>query len=306
MSEGRELTKAQELAYELKIGEVMRKDIVTVQPDSLMGNLREILKDHRISGVPVVDEDRLVGMVSLEDFIKTLADGEIDARVSEKMTKDLQTLYLDEPVVHAINKFDRFGFGRFPVIERDSGRLVGILTKSDIIHGLLKKLEVAYEEEEIHHYRVSHFFEDIIADKTILTFKYNVPADFKRAGEAAGSLKKTLSRLGIHPKILRCIAVATYEAEMNLVIYANGGKIIATVEPDQIKIKVLDKGPGIPDIKKALEPGFSTAPQWVQELGFGAGMGLPNIKKCADKMAIDSKVGEGTHLQVVFYTKEKE
>lgn len=170
----------------------------------------------------------------------------------------------------------------------------------------MKRLEVAYEEEEIRHYRASHFFEDIIADKTTLNFRYNIGSDLKRAGETSSSLKKTLGRLGIHPQVLRRIAVATYEAEMNIVIYTNGGEIIASVEPDQIRIEVADEGPGIPDIQKALEPGFSTAPEWVQKLGFGAGMGLPNIKKCADEFKIDSKVGEGTHLQVVFYAKEKE
>ncbi|MBU2431986.1 MAG: CBS domain-containing protein, partial [Proteobacteria bacterium] len=219
----------------------------------------------------------------------------------------LVTVYEDEPLVHTIEKFERYGFGRLPVLDRDNGRLAGILTKSDIIHGLLKKLEVAYEEEEIHRYRASHFFEDIIADKTTLSFEYHVPGnDFKRAGEAASSLKKTLNRLGIHPKILRRIAVATYEAEMNMVIYARGGELTASVETDQVRVEAADKGPGIPDIEKAFEPGFSTAPEWVRELGFGAGMGLPNIKKCADELEIDSKVGEGTRLGVVFYTEEKE
>ena len=94
------------------------------------------------------------------------------------------------------------------------------------------------------------------------------------------------------------MAIATYEAEMNLVIYADTGHIYARVEPHQILVRVKDSGPGIPDIEKALKPGYSTAPEWVRELGFGAGMGLVNIRKCASKMGLRSTVGKGTHLQI--------
>lgn len=305
MSEEREFTKAQELSYELKVGEVMKKEVITVRPDNTMGDLRELLKVHRISGAPVVDEERLVGIISIEDLIGSLANGEIDRLIEEKMTCKVEIIFNDELLVHAIEKFKQYGFGRFPVIDRENGKLVGILTKGDIIQGLLKRLEVVYEEEAIHRYRASHFFEDIIADKTTLNFTYHVNgSDFERAGEAASSLKKTLSRLGIHPRILRRIAVATYEAEMNVVIYTEGGVITAKVEQDKIRIIAMDPGPGIPNIEKALEPGFSTAPEWVRELGFGAGMGLPNIKRCADEFRINSEVGKGTQLEVVFYIEQ--
>lgn len=117
MNKAKELTKAQELAYELKIGEVMKKDVVIVKPDSLMSDLRGILRDNRISGVPVVDGNRLVGLISLEDFIKSLANGEVDKPVKEKMARKLVIIYKDEPLVHAIEKFKRYGFGRLPVID---------------------------------------------------------------------------------------------------------------------------------------------------------------------------------------------
>jgi len=94
-------------------------------------------------------------------------------------------------------------------------------------------------------------------------------------------------------------AISTYEAEINIVAYTEGGKIIAYIDPDQIKIVVTDRGPGIPDVEKAMKPGFSTAPSWVRELGFGAGMGLPNIKKFTDKMTLRSTVEEGTHLEFI-------
>ncbi len=98
--------------------------------------------------------------------------------------------------------------------------------------------------------------------------------------------------------------IAAYEAEMNIVIFTDGGQISVRVEPEYIKIEASDRGPGIPDIEQAMQPGFSTAPEWVQELGFGAGMGLANIKKCADKMVLTSQVGKGTNLKATIYLKE--
>ena len=96
-----------------------------------------------------------------------------------------------------------------------------------------------------------------------------------------------------------------YEAEMNIVIFTNGGQISAQVRPESLKIEVSDSGPGIPDIERAMQSGFSTAPHRVQELGFGAGMGLPNMKKCADKMMLTSQVGKGTKLKATSYLKEE-
>jgi len=299
-----EITKVQELAYELTVEQAMTRDVVKVHPKNRMGELREILRINRISGTPVVDKDKLVGVVSIEDFIKCLADGEIDSFVGDKMTREVKTLYADEPLIHAVNKFNKHGFGRFPVIERSSGKLVGVIAKGDIIKTLLKELEINYHEEEIRRYRASHIFRDIIADKTTLIFEYDIAGqDFKHAGESASGLKKSLARLGIPPQILRRIAIATYEAEINIAIFTSGGHITAYVKPDEIRVEAVDSGPGIPDIKKAMQPGFSTAPPLVQELGFGAGMGLPNIKKCADKMNINSVVGKGTKLKVIIYTQ---
>ncbi|MFZ3107095.1 MAG: CBS domain-containing protein, partial [Candidatus Hydromicrobium sp.] len=216
----------------------MTKNVIKVHPKNRMGELREILRVNRISGTPVVDEDKLVGIVSIEDFIKCLADGEMDAFIEDKMTKKVETLYADEPLIHAVNKFNRHGFGRLPVIERGSGELVGVITKGDIMKTLLKEIEIDYHEEEIHRYRASHIFRDIIADKTTLIFEYNIAGqDFKRAGESASGLKKSLARLGIPPQILRRVAIATYEAEMNIVIFTSGGRITAYVKPEEIRVE---------------------------------------------------------------------
>ena len=294
-----EFTKVQELVYKLQVRDAMTKNLITIDSGTLMGELREILRANRISGTPVIKDDKLVGLISIEDFIKWLAEGGKKCMIKDRMSTDIKVLYEDEPLTHAVSKLEQTDFGRFPVIDRKTGKLRGIITKGDIIETLLHKLEISYHEEEIQRYRASHIFEDIVGEKVALTFQSYVKGkDFNLAGQASSGLKKTLERLGIHPLIVRRAAIASYEAEMNLVIYTDGGTITVAVQIDKIRIDVQDSGPGIADIQKAMQPGYSTAPHWVRELGFGAGMGLVNIKKCADKMDITSKVGKGTNLKI--------
>ena len=120
--------------------------------------------------------------------------------------------------------------------------------------------------------------------------------DFTSAGEAAVEVKKALGDLGIEPSIIRKVAVAMYEGEINMVIHANGGTADVFVHPDNIEIILKDKGPGIADIAKAMEEGFSTACEKIRSLGFGAGMGLSNMKRCADTLNIESIPDVGTKV----------
>ena len=135
-----------------------------------------------------------------------------------------------------------------------------------------------------------------------ITLHYVVPGDdFTRAGEASGSVKRTLKDLGFSPELVRKVVIALYEAEINLVIHAGGGEIDVEISPEGIDMVLTDKGPGIPDVALAMKEGYSTAPDNVRSLGFGAGMGLPNIKKYTDEMKIDSVVGEGTTMYLKVY-----
>ncbi len=293
-----QLSPTQELVYEMRADEVMTRRVVTVTPEMLMSELREILRTNRISGAPVVSNGQLVGIVSIEDFIKWLADGPPKARVDERMTREVMTVYDDDSLVQVVSRLDQHGYGRLLVIQRNGEKLVGVVTKGDIVAGLLRKLEIGLQEQEIRQWRASHIFEDIITDKTMLVLQYRVVGqDFKEGGSGATRLKKTLRRLGIHPGVLRRAAVIAYEAEMNIVIYTDGGELLAKVEPDMVTIEARDNGPGIADVELALTPGYSTASDWVRELGFGAGMGLCNIEKCADEINLDSVVGKGTRLE---------
>lgn len=124
--------------------------------------------------------------------------------------------------------------------------------------------------------------------------------NFDVAGEASAKIKKTLQRIGIPADVVRRIAIGTYEAEMNVIIHGGGGNVSAEIFPDKTIITVSDEGPGIPDIQQALQEGWSTAPDYVRQMGFGAGMGLPNMVKCSDDFDIQSVVGEGTNIVMTF------
>ncbi len=296
----RNLTKVQELVYELKVEQVMTRDVITMPPDATMAELKEVLRTNRIAGVPVVEGGQMIGMISVESLIRALERGEAQAPIREKMTRNVQAVRADDTLAGAVSLFARFGYGRFPVLDAD-GQLVGIITQGDIVRGLLKQFEALWHSEEIRRYRASHIFEDIESEQTTLILRYHVaPRDFVRGGEASSKVKRALDRLGAHPQLLRRIAVATYEAETNIIIHTEGGQILVEASPEQVKVVALDEGPGIADVEQAMQPGFSTAPDWIRELGFGAGMGLSNIRACADQVSLTSTVGVGTRLEIVF------
>jgi anti-sigma regulatory factor (Ser/Thr protein kinase) len=123
--------------------------------------------------------------------------------------------------------------------------------------------------------------------------------DFHNAGKASSRIKGILREIGIQPSVIRRVTIASYEAEMNVVLYARQGTIELRVTPQDIRIRVQDQGAGIPDLELAMQEGYSTASDDIREMGFGAGMGLPNIKKNADELTIDSIVGTGTTLEML-------
>lgn len=130
-----------------------------------------------------------------------------------------------------------------------------------------------------------------------LVFRFNVDGDnFTSAGQASVQVKKNLRQLGVDPETIRRVSIAMYEGEINMVIHAGGGEAKVVVSDTGVEIILSDKGPGIANIEQAMQEGFSTAPDNIRSLGFGAGMGLPNMKRYTDYMNIDSVVGEGTTI----------
>lgn len=133
-----------------------------------------------------------------------------------------------------------------------------------------------------------------------IVLKYGIsPDDFTRAGEASSDVKNKLKQMGVAPEAVRKVAIAMYEGEINMVIHAKGGEITVTITPEKIVMELADVGPGIPDVELAMQAGYSTAPDEIRSLGFGAGMGLPNMKKYSDDMKIDTEVGVGTTITMV-------
>ena len=130
-----------------------------------------------------------------------------------------------------------------------------------------------------------------------LTFRYAIDGDdFTRAGEASSSVKSKLKMLGLSADVTRSVAIVMYEGEINMVMHADGGVITVAVSDSEITMVLADTGPGIPDVEKAMREGYSTAREEVRSLGFGAGMGLPNMKRYTDEMQIDTVVGKGTTI----------
>lgn len=135
-----------------------------------------------------------------------------------------------------------------------------------------------------------------------IRYDYLVPGDdFTRAGEASGSIKSVLKKIGIRPDVVRKVAISMYEGEINMVIHAGGGRIEVEIEPECVDIRLIDQGPGIADVEQAMQEGYSTATAAVRNLGFGAGMGLPNMKKYSDEMTVESTVGKGTTVSIKVY-----
>jgi CBS domain-containing protein/anti-sigma regulatory factor (Ser/Thr protein kinase) len=304
------ITRVQELAYELKIQEVMTRQMKTVAPTTKIAAVLDIFREARISGAPVVDDGQLVGVISLEDLINALRDSgrsELSVDVADYMTTNVITIQALDPIVEALKLFAKTKLGRLPVVD-ESDQLVGILTKGDITRGLLEAIQRDYQAEEVRRYRASHLFEDIESDRTGLILRYQIKqGDFTHGGTASSKIKQALLRLGAHPQIARRCGIAVYEAEMNLIIHTiNGGEIHVEVEPHQIVIEVRDDGPGIDDVELVMQPGYSTATEEIRELGFGAGMGLVNMKRCVDEMKLESTPGKGSRLKMKIKLESQE
>jgi len=187
------------------------------------------------------------------------------------------------PISFAISYFDRFSYHRFPVLNKHK-ELVGMITSRDITSTLLVEINREIEELE-KRTRTTSLSEEMSGEIHTYTIMKN---DFENAGYASTEIKKRLKSAGIAPHIIRRAAIASYELEMNLVVHSDGGELIAEYSPQTMQITARDSGPGISDVEAAMTPGWSTASEWIRSLGFGAGMGLPNVRSVADDFTIES------------------
>ena len=288
-----------ELIYRLKVKDVMTVQVFHAQKDTPMRAVQNLMRENRISGVPILDEERLVGIVSVDDIIRALDQGYIDSPAGLHMSKKLVVLEDDMPLSFAISYFEKYRYGRFPVIDRNRA-LVGIISSRDIMSSLLLEMNktIAEMENEINRQKVPAPADQL--EKVFLVRQF----DYENAGRASTEIKKLLQERGLTKATLRRVAIAGYELEMNLVNHSIGGQIVFSVSPDRAVIETFDKGPGIADLERAMTEGFSTANDWIRSLGFGAGMGLPNTKRVSDEFEIQSALGAGTHVKATIFLQD--
>ena len=297
------LTLVNELIYEIKIKEAMTKKVIFFNKDVTFRQIQLKLKEKKFSGVPIIDHQKnILGIVSIDDVISAFDKGYVDDKVENYMTTNVITIPQNFSIISAIHKLEKYKIGRLPVIESlNSKKLKGIITISDILNRLLivtQSIAEKVEDKEIKNFQRSKNLIDATAQKI---FKFDVSGDdFNNAGQAASITKKYFKGLGIEKDIIRRIAIICYEAEMNICLHSLGGTILVRIDQqNNAIICASDRGPGIPDVDLALTPGYTTASEKIRALGFGAGMGLPNIKNFADKLVITSSLKTGTELKAI-------
>jgi CBS domain-containing protein len=276
-----------ELIYQLKIEDAMSTKLYTAKRSDSLRSIQLLMKEHKITGVPIVEGSRLMGIVSMDDIVRAMDEGRIDDAAETMMTRQLIVLEDDMPLAFGLSYMDKYRFGRFPVLNKDK-ELVGIITSRDILIALLVEFnrEAGARAEAESHEDSRH---ESGAGAKRVRREYSVRRfDFENAGKPTSEFKKELKATGIDSKLIRRIAVASYELEMNQVVHSEGGTIALRLTPEQAEIIAIDNGPGIPDVDQALQEGYSTATEWVRSLGFGAGMGLPNARRVADAFEISS------------------
>jgi CBS domain-containing protein/anti-sigma regulatory factor (Ser/Thr protein kinase) len=295
VGETRKLSVAQVLVYELRVRDAMSSPPVTAEPTDSLRAIQLLMKTHRISGVPILKEGCLRGIVTIENIISALDQGHINAPAEAWMASEVITLRDHFSLVRAVAEFDRHGFGRFPVLD-SSERLVGVLTRGDITSCVMQHLERRAEEAIAQGAALAAARTGDEKTRRSVIKTQVKSGDFDSAGRLSQRMREVLRNRGIEPAVRRRAAIIAFEAETNIIIHSLGGRITATIDPDKVAIDALDEGPGIENVDLAMQDGWSTAGPLARALCFGAGMGLPNIKKCADVFNIQSALGSGTRL----------
>jgi anti-sigma regulatory factor (Ser/Thr protein kinase)/CBS domain-containing protein len=306
MKDNSKLSRYASIFDDVKASDIMTSQVATLAADMKIAHAQEMMKIKKISGIPVIgDQNKLVGIISIEDIIKALELGRINEPIRNVMTRNVVTMGLNENFSQIVDKFENFKFGRFPVIDGE-GQVLGIVTKEDILHGIIEKFNLIYIHDKQRSARLDADISIITGEQLKIDeakFHYSIETtDIGKSGSGASLLKQFLKEKKFASEMIRRVAVATYEAETNVVIHSKGkGEILCFIDEDRIIVRVVDNGVGIEDLDKAMREGYSTAPDYVREYGFGAGMGIPNMKRSSDKLVILSKKEIGTQVEMVFY-----
>ena len=279
------------IIYRIKIRDVMTKNPFTAAPDDAVIDAKKTLKDQGISGMPVVKDRQLQGIISTHDIFECYENGSMNDKVRSHMSRSLVVLEEDMPLSFALSYFNKYKYRRFPVLNRNK-EISGIITSRDINVFLLNEINTELQKMDSKKQKESE-----ITLKGRFYKQFNIRKfDFENAGKVSFSIKKTLKENNIPQPIIRRVSIAVYELEINQVVHSNGGYIVFIIGKNEIIIKAIDKGPGIDNLDMALEEGYSTASEWIRSQGFGAGMGLPNVKRVSDNFQITSTPENGTEV----------
>lgn len=288
-----------ELLQRFKVRDVMKRQVISIPRKATLRDAQRLMRDNRISGLPVSENGRLYGIVSVNDIINGLDGCWMDEACESHMAKNLVVLEAGMPLAFALRYFNNYTYGRFPVLDSDR-KLVGIVSQRDVMRALLYELSVEIRKLER---KTSPKGDQVRQEAKENFFRKEwavVHNDLSRAGHAANAIKGILRERKIDRTIVRRVAVAAYELEINICIHSHGGVIVLLISDDKITITAKDRGPGIPDIEWACRDGTSTANDWIRSMGFGAGMGLSNSKRVADEFTIQSEVGKFTKVVCVY------
>jgi len=304
------LAKYASLFEEIRARDIMKTPVTTLPPDKKISHAKEMMRIKRFSGLPVVDDERrLLGIITVEDIINALEFGRIDEPIQELMTRKVVAVDVDERLRDIVRKFEEFRYGRFPVVNSENV-LQGIISRTDILDGVLEKFDLIYIHDRKRISALESDYSFIPGDKPSddkADFHYSISTnDIDSAGVGAAILKQFLADRKFPADIARRAGVAVYEAEANVIIHSHSaGDIFCYLHDDMVLIRVVDKGVGIENIELAMMGGYSTASDYVRERGFGAGMGIPNMKRFVDKLAIISEKNGGTQVEMIFYLPEQ-
>lgn len=295
--------RIQELAGNLKIRDVMTRKVFAVTRTCTMRDVQTIMKSNAISGVPVVDDRHVIGLVSVHDIMNAYEQNWMNDPVAQHMTTGVRTLAEEQPLSIAMSAFSKFPYRRFPVVNRKN-ELTGMVTLRNINMALIQELSRQLDAIEHDGGRISPAAssETCIFHRVYRITRY----DFEAGGKASAELREQLQARGVVPKTIRRAAVACYELEINIIAHSFGGTLTLHIDKDRVRITANDFGPGIPDVDQAMTEGFSTATDWIRSQGFGAGMGLPNTKRLSDEFAIQSGVDMGTMVKSIIHLTPQE
>lgn len=290
-----------ELLQRFKVRDVMKRQVISIPRKATLREAQALMRENRISGLPVSENERLYGIVSVNDIIRGLDGGWMNDACEDHMASNLVVLEAGMPLAFALRYFNNYTYGRFPVLDSNR-KLVGIISQRDVMRALLYELSVEIRKLE-RKTKLGHGQEPQDEKKADHYFRKEwavVRNDLSRAGHAANDIKGILRERKIDRTVVRRVAVAAYELEINICIHSHGGVMVLLISDDTVTITAKDRGPGIPDIEWACRDGTSTANDWIRSLGFGAGMGLSNSKRVSDEFDIQSEIGKFTKVQCVF------